>query len=78
MKTTIKMPTHPVRFTKTPRAVSADYMDCTWPEVFDAAWEINAAKDPNTHGVPFWTSRMMSHVARYASTMTLRRAAKGW
>ena len=75
MKTTLK------NVSLARRAVPATafgYDTASWSDVFDAAWEINANKDPNTHGIPFATWRMMSHVARYAPTMTLRRAAKGW
>ena len=59
-------------------ATAFGYDTADWNDVFDAAWEMNAEKDPNTHGVPFWTQHMMGHVARYAPSMTLRRAATGW
>lgn len=77
MKTTIKMPAHTRRFTQTPRRIDSDYMDCTWSQVFDAAWELYDEEGYRA-AIPATVRRMMGHVARYAPTMTLRRAAKGW
>ena len=59
-------------------ATAFGYDTADWSDVFDAAWEMNADKDPNTHGVPMSVAVMMGKVARYAPSMTLRRAAKGW
>lgn len=78
MTYTAKMPAHPVRFTKTPRAVDADYMDCSWSELFDAA-----SFEANDDSRPCFATRAqavqcLDRIARYAPTMTLRRAAKGW
>lgn len=77
MNYTAKMPAHPVRFTKSPRRIDSDYMDCTWSQVFDTAWELYDEEGYRA-AIPATVRRMMSHVARYAPSMTLRRAAKGW
>ncbi len=78
MKTTAKACNLRLRFTRTPRQVDADYMDCSWGELFETA-----SDEINDDFRPCFATRAqalqcMDRVARYAPSMTLRRAAKGW
>lgn len=71
------------RRAKTPRDVDLDYMDCTWGEVFDFAADCMVPDFEKATGTWFLDPARraaglqgMSRVARYANTVTLRRAAQ--
>lgn len=71
MKTTPK-PLAMTRRAKTPHSVDPEHAELTWSQLFDEAhWHyFNGYKEAAV--------RMMDAIARYAGTITLRRAAADW